>query len=71
MWGELVDDNNVLARVWPRAAAAGERLWSNPKTKFAQAQYRFQLHRERLIDRGVHSEAITPAYCSQNEGECV
>lgn len=71
MWGEYVDDNNVLTRVWPRAAAAAERLWTNPDTSSSQAQYRFYLHRERLIDRGVNCDGITPRFCIQNEGDCV
>ncbi|KAJ3661457.1 hypothetical protein Zmor_005852 [Zophobas morio] len=70
MWGELVDDSSVESRVWPRAAAAAERLWSNPKTNADQAERRFYRHRERLVSRGINAEALTPRWCYQNEGEC-
>ena len=70
MWAELVDDSSVESRVWPRAAAAAERLWSNLKTNADQAERRFYRHRERLVSRGINAEALTPRWCYQNEGEC-
>ncbi|XP_071446906.1 beta-hexosaminidase subunit alpha-like [Hetaerina americana] len=31
MWGEVVDWTNLEPRVWPRACAAAEKLWSSPE----------------------------------------
>lgn len=71
MWSELVDDTSVDTKIWPRAAAAAERLWSNPATDISATSARFYRHRERLIARGIKSEAVAPKWCYQNEGECV
>lgn len=71
MWGELVDDSSIDNRIWPRAAAAAERLWSDPDTGTAIAESRFYRHRERLISRGVQAETLSPRWCYQNEGECL
>ncbi|XP_061387457.1 chitooligosaccharidolytic beta-N-acetylglucosaminidase [Musca vetustissima] len=71
MWSEFVDQNSVEARIWPRAGAAAERLWSNPKTNHLQAQYRFYRYRDRLISRGIRPDAVVPKWCILNEGHCL
>uniref|UniRef100_A0A182VPZ9 Beta-hexosaminidase n=1 Tax=Anopheles minimus TaxID=112268 RepID=A0A182VPZ9_9DIPT len=70
VWTEFIDAHSLDGRTWPRAAAAAERLWSNPTTKSMEAESRFFRHRERLISRGVQPEAIAPKWCQQNEGQC-
>ncbi|XP_030380711.1 chitooligosaccharidolytic beta-N-acetylglucosaminidase [Scaptodrosophila lebanonensis] len=71
MWSEYVDQNSVEARIWPRAGAAAERLWSNPKTSALLAQQRFFRYRDRLIARGIHPDAVIPRWCVLNEGQCL
>ncbi|XP_049277610.1 chitooligosaccharidolytic beta-N-acetylglucosaminidase [Anopheles funestus] len=70
VWTEFIDAYTIDDRTWPRAAAAAERLWSNPTTKSLDAESRFFRHRDRLISRGIKPEAIAPQWCQQNEGQC-
>lgn len=70
MWAELVDDQSLDVKVWPRAAAVAERLWSNPNTNSITAEPRLQQLRRRLIRKGIRPDAISPGYCTQNEAQC-
>jgi len=65
-----VDSQTVLGKVFPRASALAERLWSNPSSKWYAAEQRLLHHRERLTHRGVQADALQPEWCRQNGGQC-
>ncbi|XP_060658402.1 probable beta-hexosaminidase fdl isoform X2 [Drosophila nasuta] len=77
MWTEQVDENQLDNRLWPRAAALAERLWSDPNDDhdFDVVQpdvfRRISLFRNRLVELGIKAEALFPKYCAQNPGECI
>jgi N-acetyl-beta-hexosaminidase len=61
MWGEQVDATNFDARVWPRACAVAERLWSPRSITDADiALPRLQAQRCRLVKRGVGAGPLGP-----------
>lgn len=70
LWSEQADEHSLDARLWPRAAALSERLWSEPSTSWEHAEIRLMIHRERLVEQGIAAESIKPQWCLQNEGNC-
>jgi len=66
MWAEVVDDANVLQRIFPRACATAERLWS-PSTvnNVDQAMERLEEHYCRLRARNI------PAQPPNGPGMCL
>ncbi|NXU49997.1 HEXB hexosaminidase, partial [Turnix velox] len=50
LWGEFVDETNLTPRLWPRASAVGERLWSSRNVTNLQSAYeRLTNHRCRML----------------------
>ncbi|XP_075978702.1 beta-hexosaminidase 2 isoform X2 [Anticarsia gemmatalis] len=70
MWSEYLDEQALDTRVWPRAAAVAERLWSDPSGGVYVAEPRMQRQRARLLARGLRPDAISPAWCSQHDTKC-
>nr|XP_026690053.1 beta-hexosaminidase subunit alpha-like [Ciona intestinalis] len=64
LWGEYVDATNISPRLWPRASAVAERLWS-PETvnDVDAATPRLHQHRCRMVQRGIPAEPLHPSYC--------
>uniref|UniRef100_A0A6B2L145 Beta-hexosaminidase n=1 Tax=Arcella intermedia TaxID=1963864 RepID=A0A6B2L145_9EUKA len=70
LWSEEADAHSMEVRIWPRAAALAERLWSDPSTSWREADDRMQYHRQRLVDRGINADALQPLWCLYNQGKC-
>ncbi|XP_041042665.1 beta-hexosaminidase subunit beta isoform X2 [Carcharodon carcharias] len=64
LWGEYVDATNLASRLWPRASAVGERLWSSEETTdISDAYNRLTKHRCRMVRRGIRAEPLFVGYC--------
>jgi hexosaminidase len=64
MWGESVDEYNIESRIWPRASAVAERLWSaKDVTSIPDAQQRLHDQRCRNLARGIRVEPFQPGWC--------
>ncbi|XP_057476764.1 beta-hexosaminidase 1-like [Actinidia eriantha] len=67
MWAETADPSNVLQTIWPRAAAAAERLWSKREALSSgnitvTVLPRLQYFRCLLTRRGVPAAPVTNRY---------
>uniref|UniRef100_A0AC11CVF0 Uncharacterized protein n=1 Tax=Ovis aries TaxID=9940 RepID=A0AC11CVF0_SHEEP len=68
IWGEYVDATNLTPRLWPRASAVGERLWSHQDvTDLGDAYRRLTRHRCRMVGRGIAAQPLFTGYC-EHEG---
>lgn len=77
LWTEQVDESSLDPRLWPRASAFAERVWSDPQLDTAtfsiqeDVYTRFNTHRDRLVAKGIKAEALWPGWCAQNPGMCL
>ncbi|XP_004463787.1 beta-hexosaminidase subunit alpha isoform X1 [Dasypus novemcinctus] len=66
MWGEYVDSTNLTPRLWPRAGAVAERLWSSKiVTDLDFALERLTQFRCELLRRGIRAQPLYTGYCEQ------
>lgn len=77
LWTEQVDETTLDSRLWPRASALAERLWSDPdedneyESLPKEVFNRMSVFRSRLLQLGLKAEPIFPKYCTQNQDECL
>ena len=72
MWSEQTDSYDLETKVWPRAAAAAEVLWSGPRKEsmLADASMRLGEWRERVVtDLDIRMSPVQNTWCLM-EGGC-
>ncbi|KAL8555547.1 hypothetical protein ACS0TY_003380 [Phlomoides rotata] len=75
LWSEQADGTVMDGRIWPRASAMGEALWSGNrdetgKKRYAEATDRLNEWRYKMVSRGIGAEPIQPLWCVKNPGMC-
>lgn len=70
LWTETSDDPSVENRIWPRTAALAERVWAEPTSSWAAAEYRLDSHRQRMLKLGIHADTLVPQWCYLNQDSC-
>lgn len=65
MWGEVVDDSNVVQRIFPRVSASAEKLWSPFYVNdYEEAKSRMEEHYCRMQQRGISAQPPNgPGFC--------
>ncbi|KAI7735096.1 hypothetical protein M8C21_014898 [Ambrosia artemisiifolia] len=75
LWSEQADPTVLDSRIWPRASAMAEALWSGNRDetgmkRSAEATDRLSEWIHRMVSRGVKAEPIQPLWCIRNPGMC-
>lgn len=68
LWGEEIDQNNLMAKAWPRSAAFSEKMWSPQMLTTGSdattlAGPRLTRMHCKLQARGIQSSPISPGSC--------
>ena len=61
LWGEFVNSMNAIPRLWPRASATAEVLWSQKTDELNSAASRLQEHECRMMARGKPVQPVVGA----------
>ncbi|KAF2793353.1 glycoside hydrolase family 20 protein [Melanomma pulvis-pyrius CBS 109.77] len=75
LWSEQVDDTVISGKMWPRAAALAELVWSGNRDatgakRTTELTQRILNFREYLVASGVGAAPLMPKFCLQNPHEC-
>uniref|UniRef100_A0A2P2IRT6 Beta-hexosaminidase n=1 Tax=Rhizophora mucronata TaxID=61149 RepID=A0A2P2IRT6_RHIMU len=75
LWSEQADPTVLDTRIWPRASAMAEALWSGNRDesgmkRSAEATDRLNEWRYRMVNRGIRAEPLQPLWCIRNPGMC-
>ena len=75
LWTEKTDDTNLDFKLWPRAAAAAEVMWTGPQSyrpqDLPQAAIRLSYQRVWMQLNNIQVEPIHMEWCDLNPGACV
>eukprot|EP00051_Salpingoeca_urceolata_P012086 m.150177 g.150177 ORF g.150177 m.150177 type:complete len:553 (-) comp17370_c0_seq4:2308-3966(-) len=64
LWGEEIDESNLMSKAFPRAAAFAERMWSaRHVTDVTAAASRLARFYCKLRARGIQSSPLSPGSC--------
>ncbi|XP_059059612.1 probable beta-hexosaminidase fdl [Achroia grisella] len=71
VWSSSLSVGGLDARVWPRAAALAERLWTDRAEGATRPVHaRLDVHRTRLVDRGIQAAPLWSLWCTHNPYTC-
>jgi hexosaminidase len=70
MWTDIVSDENMDNRIWPRTAAIAERLWSSEQVRDIDSMYqRLRILSQKLTYYGLRHRLITDEMLERMSGE--